>query len=121
MNSHELIVLQDREVSHVQGHRKAVCSERLNNDGAVSLALERVMRRLLSRISYDDRVVCVAVLPVLLTLIGLGVTVVMAWHTQTQTPWKPATLRAVHGDPDGYVQGIAKHTVVVDVDLLPGP
>jgi|SRR5215471_5225536 len=82
-------------------------------------ARPRVMSPLLKRIRSDDWLVCAAILPVLLTLIGLAVTVAMAWHMQT--PWKPATLSAVHGDPDDYVRGIAKHSVVVDVDLLQGP
>ncbi len=77
------------------------------------------MGPLLSRIMRDDRIVCAALLPALLTLIGLGVIVAMALHQQT--PWKPTTPSAVHGDADGYVQGIAKHNVVLDVDLLPGP
>src|SRR5262249_11068847 len=88
-------------------------------DGLQPLVLKFAMSQRSSRVTSDDWVVCAAILPVLLTLIGLGVTVVMAWHTQT--PFNTATTIAVHGYSDGYVQGIAKHTVVVDEDLLQGP
>ena len=88
-------------------------------DGVQPLVLKCAMSPRSPRFTYDDWVVCAAILPVLLTLIGLGVTVAMAWHQQT--PWKNPPLSAAHADSDGYVQGALRHRVVLDVELLAGP
>jgi hypothetical protein len=89
-----------------------------DQDGLQPLVLKCAMSPRSSRVTYDDWVVCVAILPVLLTLIGLGVTVAVAWHQQT--PWKLSPPSAVR-DSDGYVQGAVRHSVVLDVELLAGP
>ena len=88
-------------------------------DGVQPLVLKCAMSPRSPRFTYDDWVVCAAILPVLLTLIGLGVTIAMTGHQKP--PWKPSPLTAVHRDSDGYVQGAIRHSVVLDVELLAGP
>jgi hypothetical protein len=83
------------------------------------------MTRLRSKTGYDDWIVYAALFPALLTLVGLGVTAVLAWHAAS--PSASAIASPIAGDD--YVQGLSKHVIVERPaesppglgDLLTGP
>ena len=85
------------------------------------------MTRLRSQTRYDDWIIYAALLPAVLTLVGVGVTAAVAWHNPAL--WNAATLSVNSGDADNYVQGVAKHDLVKlpapepppSLDLLAGP
>ncbi len=85
------------------------------------------MTRLRSKTGYDDWIVYTALFPALLTLVGLGVSVVLAWHApvlwNAASPSASAIASPIAGDD--YVQGLAKHVIVErrapESDLLSGP
>ena len=72
------------------------------------------MTQFLSETRYDDWIVYAALLPALLTVTGIGVTAALAWHNQAL--WHAATLSAIQGDADDYIQGLARRGIV----KLPG-
>ena len=65
------------------------------------------MARLLQK---DEWVIYSAFLPALLTLVGIGASAAMAWHTQT--PWHVSAVSEVCVGADDYVQGLAKRGIV---------
>ena len=81
------------------------------------------------RSKTDDWIVYAALFPALLTLIGLGVTAVLAWHDPVLRNAASTSASASPIDSD-YVQGLAKYVIVkrpvpeppsaLD-DLLSGP
>src|SRR5215471_20068970 len=73
-----------------------------------------VMARFVSPTKSADWIVYVALLPALLVLAGIGVTAAMGWDTQALR--NTATLSAMPGNADHYVEGLAKLGIV----KLPG-
>jgi hypothetical protein len=62
----------------------------------------------------DEWLAYAALLPVLLTLAGIGVTVAIAYHNPAL--WHVATVSVIGGSADDYVQGLARLGIV----KLPG-
>src|SRR5436305_11872144 len=62
----------------------------------------------------NDWLAYAALLPVLLTLTGIGVTVAVACHNQAL--WHVATVNVIGGTADDYVQGLAR----LGIAKLPG-
>ena len=63
---------------------------------------------------YNDWLIYAAFLPAVLTLVGIGVTTAIAWRSHAL--WNAATLSAIQGDADDYIQGLARRGIV----KLPG-
>jgi hypothetical protein len=68
------------------------------------------MARFVSPTKSADWIVYVALLPALLVLAGIGVTAAMGWDTQALR--NTATLSAMPGNADHYVEGLAKLGIV---------
>jgi hypothetical protein len=87
------------------------------------------MTRLRSKTGYDDWIIYTALLPALLTLVGLGATAVLAWHNPVLRNAASPSASAIAGDAEDYVQGLAKYDIVKRpapepppaLDLLDGP
>jgi len=68
------------------------------------------MARFVSPTKSADGIVYVALLPALLVLASIGVTAAMGWDTQALR--NTATLSAMPGNADHYVEGLAKLGIV---------